>query len=125
MGSVGDSDCVVGMQFESSQAHHAVPCKQRFPGVVQIGRRMGLERSSSAAIKAGDHIKCQSPLSAPGCLNKKNRISRSGSVRPRILFNKRPATVELTGVPRIEAVFRAHVGDDCEVLAASGETNDG
>jgi hypothetical protein len=25
----------------------------------------------------------------------------------------------LTGVSRIEAVFRAHVGDDCEVLAAS------
>ena len=31
----------------------------------------------------------------------------------------------LAGVPRIEAVFRAHVGDDCEVLAARGETNDG
>jgi hypothetical protein len=31
-----DSDCVVGTQFESSQPHHAVPYKQRFPGVVQI-----------------------------------------------------------------------------------------
>jgi len=35
------------------------------------------------------------------------------------------ALSRLTGVPRIEAVFRTHVGDDCEVLAASGETNDG
>src|SRR6516162_5724268 len=26
-----DSDCVVGTQFESSQLHHAVLCKQRFP----------------------------------------------------------------------------------------------
>jgi hypothetical protein len=31
----------------------------------------------------------------------------------------------LAGVSRIEAVFRAHVGDDCEVLAASDETDDG
>jgi hypothetical protein len=29
-----DSDCVVGTQFESSQPHHAVLSKQRFPGSV-------------------------------------------------------------------------------------------
>jgi hypothetical protein len=31
----------------------------------------------------------------------------------------------LTGVPRIEAIFRAHLGNDRKILAASGETNDG
>jgi endo-1,4-beta-D-glucanase Y len=31
----------------------------------------------------------------------------------------------LAGVSRIETVFRAHVGDDCEVLAASDQTDDG
>jgi hypothetical protein len=31
-----DSDCVVGTQFESSQAHHAVSRKQRFPGSLRI-----------------------------------------------------------------------------------------
>ena len=31
----------------------------------------------------------------------------------------RRATPGLAGVSRIETVFRAHVGDDCEVLAAS------
>ena len=31
-----DSDCVVGTQFESSQPHHAVLRKQRFPGSSRI-----------------------------------------------------------------------------------------
>jgi hypothetical protein len=31
-----DSDCVVGTQFESSQPHHAVLRKQRFPGLLRI-----------------------------------------------------------------------------------------
>ena len=31
----------------------------------------------------------------------------------------------LTGVSRIEAVFRAHVGDDRKILAASDQTDDG
>jgi hypothetical protein len=31
----------------------------------------------------------------------------------------------LTGVSRIEAVFRAHIGDDHKILAASDQTDDG
>lgn len=34
--TTGFGDCVVGTQFESSQAHHAVPYKQRFPDAVRI-----------------------------------------------------------------------------------------
>jgi hypothetical protein len=30
-----DSDCVVGTQFESSQVHHAVLRKQRFPAMIR------------------------------------------------------------------------------------------
>jgi hypothetical protein len=35
------------------------------------------------------------------------------------------ALSRLTGVPRIEAIFRAHLGDERKILAASDQTDDG
>jgi hypothetical protein len=37
----------------------------------------------------------------------------------------RNALSRLTGVPRIEAIFRAHLGDERKILAASDQTDDG
>ena len=55
-------------------------------------------------------------------------IKRGGSVQ-RGMRNLQPASApkksRLTGVSRIEAVFRAHVGDDRKILAASDQTDDG
>jgi hypothetical protein len=50
-----DSDCVVGTQFESYQAHHTVLRKRRFPGLVRIApnwRRLviGIVLASAAII---------------------------------------------------------------------------
>src|SRR4249919_1260998 len=43
-----DSDCVVGTQFESSQPHHAVLRKQRFPGSFANSQR-ALDKLSGVA----------------------------------------------------------------------------
>jgi hypothetical protein len=62
-----DSDCVVRTQFESSQAHHAFPCKQRFPRKRRC-RHPGVERDNECA---------EEPVGAAAALKRMNPTARA------------------------------------------------